>query len=65
MNRQRKFAIAAAVTGLWLVYMFVGLALINSFFPTVAGEGPEGTAAFIGLISGFFVTGFIMWAFSD
>ena len=65
MNRQRRFVIAAVATGLWLVYMFVGLALINAFFPTVAGEGPEGTAAFIGLISGFFVTGIIMWSFSD
>lgn len=65
MNRQRKFVIAAVATGIWLVYMFVGLALINALFPTVAGEGPEGTAAFIGLLSGFFVTGIIMWSFSD
>ena len=50
---------------LWLGYMVVGLAVINALFPTVEGEGPAGAAAFLGLISGFFVTGFIMWAASD
>ena len=42
--------------------MVIGLAVINTLFPTVEGEGPAGTAAFIGLLSGFFLTGFIMWA---
>ena len=65
MTRSRKVAIAVAVTGVWLVYMVVGLAVINALFPTVEGQGPAGTAAFIGLLSGFFVTGFIMWAVSD
>jgi hypothetical protein len=45
--------------------MVVGLALINELFPTVEGQGPAGTAAFIGLLSGFFLTGIVMWAASD
>ena len=57
--------LAVVVTAVWLVYMVIGLAVINTLFPTVEGEGPFGTAAFIGLLTGFFVTGFIMWAASD
>jgi hypothetical protein len=45
--------------------MVVGLAVINTVFPTIEGKGPFGAAAFVGLLSGFFVTGFIMWAISD
>jgi hypothetical protein len=33
--------------------------------PTVGGEGPEGTVAFVGLIFGVVVVGLIMWAASD
>ena len=50
---------------LWLAYMVVGLAFINANFPTVGGEGPEGTAAFIGLVWGVVTVGAIMWAASD
>jgi len=64
-TRSRKVMLAVVTTALWLGYMVIGLALINTLFPTVEGEGPFGTAAFFGLLSGFFVTGFIMWAISD
>jgi hypothetical protein len=57
--------IAVISTALWLGYMVIGLAVINAVFPTVEGEGPAGTAAFIGLLSGFFLTGIVMWAASD
>ncbi len=63
--RSRRVILAVVVTAVWLGYMVIGLAVINALFPTIEGEGPSGTAAFIGLISGFFVTGFIMWAASD
>jgi hypothetical protein len=64
-NRRRRVIIASVGTVLWLGYMVVGLALIDAFLPTVRGEGPEGTAAFIGLIWGVVATGLIMWAASD
>ena len=64
-NRNRRIIIASVVTVLWLGYMVVGLALINYIYPTVRGEGPEGTAAFIGLIWGVVTCGFVMWAASD
>jgi hypothetical protein len=64
-NRGRRAVIAAIVTVLWLAYMGVGLAVINAAMPTVGGEGPEGTAAFIGLVWGVFTVGLIMWAVSD
>ncbi|HEX5038803.1 MAG TPA: hypothetical protein VFW95_01545 [Candidatus Limnocylindria bacterium] len=64
-NRNRRAVIAAAVTVLWLAYMMIGLPVINATMPTVGGQGPEGTAAFIGLVSGVFAVGFIMWAASD
>jgi hypothetical protein len=64
-NRSRRAIIAAVVSILWLAYMAVGLAAINAALPTVGGEGPEGTAAFIGLVWGFFAIGTIMWAASD
>jgi hypothetical protein len=63
--RSRRILLAAVTSALWLGYMVIGLAVINIVAPTVEGAGPAGTAAFIGLISGFFVTGIIMWAASD
>lgn len=63
---RRAKAIFAAVAGAgWLLYMIVGLQAINAIAPTTAGKGPEGAAAFIGLVSGVFVTGIVMWAASD
>ncbi len=50
---------------LWLGYMVVGLSVINAALPTVGGEGPEGTAAFIGLVLGVVAIGLVMWAASD
>ena len=41
-NRNRRIIIASIATVLWLVYMVVGLALINYIYPTVRGEGPRG-----------------------
>lgn len=64
-NRSRRAIIAAVVSILWLAYMVVGLAAINAAAPTVGGEGPEGAAAFVGLVWGFFSVGLIMWAASD
>jgi len=57
--------IAAVATILWLGYMAVGLTMIDTFMPTVGGEGPEGLAAFIGLVTGVVTVGLIMWAASD
>ena len=57
--------IAAVATVLWLGYMAVGLGVINAMLPTVGGEGPEGTAAFVGLVWGVVVVGLIQWAASD
>lgn len=64
-NRSRRAVIAAVVTVLWLGYMIVGLPVINALMPTVGGEGPEGAAAFVGLVAGVFAIGFIMWWASD
>ena len=64
-TRSRKMTLAVVTSGLWLGYMVVGLAVIDALMPTIGGRGPHGTAAFVGLISGFFVTGIIMWAASD
>jgi hypothetical protein len=64
-DRGRRAIIAGIVTVLWLGYMVVGLAVIDSIAPTVGGEGPEGTAAFVGLIWGVVTVGLIMWAASD
>jgi hypothetical protein len=63
--RSTRVIIAVVSTALWLGYMVIGLAVINALFPTVEGQGPAGTAAFIGLLSGFFLTGIVMWAASD
>lgn len=64
-NRSTKAAIAGIATVVWLAYMVVGLAVIDQILPTAHGQGPQGTAAFIGLVAGVFVTGLIMWAASD
>jgi hypothetical protein len=64
-NRSRRAIIAAVTTVLWLGYMVVGLAVIDTLAPTVGGEGPEGTAAFVGLVWGVVTVGLIMWAASD
>ena len=64
-GRSKRGIIAAVATLLWLGYMVVGLALINNFAPTVNGEGPDGAAAFIGLVTGVVTVGLIMWAASD
>ena len=64
-DRSRRAIIAAVATVIWLAYMAIGLPIINTVAPTVGGAGPEGTAAFVGLISGVFTVGLIMWAASD
>jgi membrane-associated HD superfamily phosphohydrolase len=64
-DRTRRSIIAAVATVLWLAYMAVGLAAINNIAPTVNGNGPEGLAAFIGLITGVVTVGLIMWAASE
>ena len=64
-NRSRRAWIAAIATVLWLGYMAVGLAVINTLMPTTGGEGPEGAAAFVGLVGGVFTVGAIMWWASD
>ena len=64
-NRSRRVILASIATVLWLGYMVVGLILIDTLVPTVRGAGPEGLAAFVGLIGGVVAAGFIMWAVSD
>ena len=64
-SRRQKAMIAGVSAALWFGYMSIGLALINAILPTVEGKGPEGSVAFIGLISGFFVCCLAMWAASD
>ncbi|MCA1569944.1 MAG: hypothetical protein LC798_06405 [Chloroflexi bacterium] len=64
-NRTKRSIIAAVALVLWLGYMAVGLAVIDGLLPTVGGEGPEGTAAFVGLVTGVFTVGLVMWAASD
>jgi len=64
-QRNRRVVIAAVATILWLGYMLIVLPLINTIFPTVGGEGPEGTAAFVGLVTGVIAIGIFMWAASD
>jgi hypothetical protein len=64
-DRNRRAVIAAVATILWLGFMMVGLPVLNATMPTVGGEGPEGTAAFVGLVTGVFTVGLIMWAASD
>ena len=64
-TRRTKAIIAAVLSVGWLFYMIVGLQVINVIAPVHLGSGPEGTAAFVGLVSGVFVCGFVMWAASD
>jgi hypothetical protein len=64
-DRGRRVILASVATVLWLAYMAIGLPIIDSVAPTVGGEGPEGTAAFVGLIFGVVTVGLIMWAASD
>jgi hypothetical protein len=64
-DRSKRATIATIATVLWLGYMVVGLLLINHFAPTTGGEGPDGAAAFLGLVGGVVVIGLIMWAASD
>jgi len=64
-DRTRRAIIATVVTILWLGYMVIGLIVIDKVVPTVRGAGPEGLAAFVGLIGGVVAAGFIMWAASD
>lgn len=64
-NRTRRSIIAAIATVAWLGYMVIGLAVIQRVAPTVGGNGPEGLAAFIGLISGVVAVGLIQWAASE
>ncbi len=65
MDRGRRSLLAVVAATLWLGYMAVGLRLIDTFLPTHGGAGPEGMAAFMGLIGGVIVIGLIMWAASD
>ncbi|CAN5343779.1 hypothetical protein BH24CHL10_BH24CHL10_00600 [soil metagenome] len=64
-DRSKRGVIAAVATVLWLGYMAIGLGVIDGLAPTVGGEGPEGTAAFVGLVLGVFTVGLVMWAASD
>lgn len=64
-DRSRRGVIAAVATVLWLAYMMIGLPVIDAALPTIGGEGPEGTAAFVGLVTGVVTVGLIMWAVSD
>ena len=64
-DRGKRWFIAGIATVAWLAYMMVGLPVLNATLPTVGGEGPEGTAAFIGLVAGVFTVGLFMWAASD
>ena len=65
MDRRTRALIAIVGMGLWLGYMVVGLSVINTLLPTQHGEGPEGAAAFMGLIGGVVGIGLVMWAASD
>ena len=64
-DRSRRAIIAGIATVLWMAYMVVGLSVIDAVAPTVGGSGPEGAAAFVGLVSGVVTVGLIMWAASD
>ena len=64
-DRSRRTIIAVVALVLWMGYMAIGLGFIDSLAPTVGGEGPEGTAAFIGLVWGVIAVGLIQWAASD
>ena len=65
MDRGKRTVLAVGATVVWLGYMGIGLSTINTLLPTHGGEGPEGAAAFMGLVGGVIVIGLIMWAVSD
>ncbi len=65
VSRRTRSVLAALAFGGWVVYMVVGLPLINAIAPTVHGDGPEGLAAFLGLIGGVVMSGIVMWAVSE
>jgi hypothetical protein len=65
MNRRTRGILAAIATILWLGYMVVGLAVIDTLMPTERGAGPAGAAAFVGLVGGVVTVGLIMWFASD
>jgi hypothetical protein len=64
-DRNKRGIIAIVSLVLWMGYMVVGLAFIDSIAPTIGGEGPEGAAAFVGLVWGVVAVGLIQWAASD
>jgi len=64
-SRRTKAIIAAVASVGWLGYMIVGLQVIAVIAPNRLGSGPEGAAAFLGLVSGVFVCGLVLWAVSD
>ncbi len=64
-DRGRRSMIAVIATVLWLGYMSVGLLIINAVAPTQFGSGPDGAAAFVGLVTGVVTVGIIMWAASE
>jgi len=64
-DRTRRAIIASVATILWLGYMAVGLAVIDTVAPTEGGAGPAGAAALFGLVTGVVNVGLIMWAASD
>jgi hypothetical protein len=64
-DRGKRALIATIATVLWLGFMSVGLAVINVVAPTVRGSGPDGAAAFVGLVGGVITVGLIMWAASE
>jgi hypothetical protein len=64
-DRNRRAVIAGIATILWLGFMSVGLAVVNAVAPTLHGEGPDGLAAFVGLVGGVVTVGLIMWAASE
>ena len=64
-DRSRRAVIAGVATVLWLAFMVIGLVVINAIAPTVHGEGPDGLAAFVGLVGGVVTVGLIMWAASE
>lgn len=64
-DRGRRAMIAGIATVVWLGFMSVGLVVINAVAPTTHGEGPDGLAAFVGLVGGVVTVGLIMWAASE
>jgi hypothetical protein len=64
-DRGKRALIATIATILWLGFMSIGLAVINVVAPTVRGSGPDGAAAFVGLVGGVITVGLIMWAASE